>query len=180
MLDLSEGATAPRSARWGGRIRGSRCGSLHSPRATHGYYIDRSAVAEDGRFAEDGRDALTAKRSQPIAGGHGGERSDPPLPPVRPPTSSRPRSGRTERRMRAHCQQNRNDLGMLDLSEGATAPRSARWGGRIRGSRCGSLHSPRATHGYYIDRSAVAEDGRVYGHKLVRPRRSSLKPPVSR
>jgi len=32
----------------------------------------RSAVAENGR------DALTAKWSQTIAGGHGGERSDPP------------------------------------------------------------------------------------------------------
>jgi len=39
-------------------------------------------------------------------------------------------------------------------------------GGRFRGSRCDSLRSPRATHGYYIDRSAVAEDGRMYGYSL--------------
>jgi len=55
--------------------------------------------------AEDGRDALTAKRSQTIAGGHGGERSDPPLPPVRPTTLTRPRSGRTQPRRSAHCKQ---------------------------------------------------------------------------
>ncbi len=39
-------ATAPRSVRDGWQFRGSRGGSLNSPRATHGYYIDRSAVAE--------------------------------------------------------------------------------------------------------------------------------------
>jgi len=42
----TDDATAPRSLRRGGRFRGSRACSLHSPRATHGYCIDRSAVAD--------------------------------------------------------------------------------------------------------------------------------------
>jgi len=48
----TDDATAPRSVRHGGQFRGSRRGSLRSPRATHGYFIDRSAVAESWRATQ--------------------------------------------------------------------------------------------------------------------------------
>ncbi len=85
---------------------------------------------------------MTAKRSQTIAGGDGGERSDPPSPPVR--TQIRISTAERSHPTAKSCalQSNRDDPGVLDRSDGATAPRSARQGGRFRGSRRGSLHSP--------------------------------------